>query len=169
MRIIWIGLAVLSVALVAPSFAEEKPTPALDHKATLAQLACLTGTWEGAMWGGTFRAQYCPPSADTLLSYSRLRMGRQVRFFEFEVFELVGSKLTLTPHPKGAPASKFTLVAYDAAEKMATFDAPQNDFPSRIVYHVKGDALTIKLTDPHHKSGKSETFALRRVQSAQPK
>jgi hypothetical protein len=158
-----IGAALLALSMASTWAKDEAPT-APDGGAVLAKLACLTGIWEGPMWGGTFRAQYGAPSKDTLLSYSRLRRGDKTAFYEFEVFEVVDKKLRLTPHPGGKPAASFELTAFDEAARKATFESPENAFPSRIVYHRNAeDALTITLTAPHHKSDKTQTFALKRV------
>lgn len=158
-----IGLVVLLGVALGSTWAKEEAAP-LNGSAILPKLAFLTGTWEGPMGRGTFRAQYGAPSSDTLLSYSRLRRGETTVFYEFEVFEVVAGKLRLTPHPGGKPAAVFDMTAFDEAAKKVTFESPKNDFPSRIVYHRSGpDALTITLTAPHHKSDKTQTFALKRA------
>ena len=155
-------IAVLALALVTPSNAEEKMTP--SARDALQALRALTGTWEGPMWGGTFRAQYAAPSHDTLLSYSRLLKEGKTTFHEFEVFEVVGEKLRLTPHPGGKAASVFDLTSFDKGTRSFTFECPKNDFPSRIVYHRSAEnALTITLSAPHHKSDKKQVFALKAV------
>lgn len=163
MKYFAVGLVALLVIAVDASLAKDEAPAALDGKAVLAQLKFLAGTWEGPMGPGTFRAQYCPPSADTLLSYSQLRQGGKTTFHEFEVFQLVKGKLVFTPHPEGKPAATFQLTAFDAAAKKATFENPRNEFPSRFVYHRNADSeLTITLTAPHQNSDKVLRFNLKR-------
>ena len=120
------------------------------------------------MWGGQFEAFYSSPEGGKILSFSELKQGGKSVYFEFERFETKGAGkgrgIVLTPHPKGKAAASFELVTLDRKAKRAVFENPKKDYPTRIVYHrVAGDRLEITLSDPHGKSGKTETFKLKRT------
>jgi hypothetical protein len=146
----------LLALLLSVSFAEK------DSPAKIDSLAFLSGKWSGPMWGGQFTATYTAPAGGKLLSFSELVKGGKAAFYEFEVFEATEAGLVFTPYPGGRKKETFKLAAGDATK--AVFENPDKDFPTRIEYHrVEKDRLVITLSDPHGKSGKTETFDLRRV------
>ncbi|MFT4542797.1 MAG: hypothetical protein ACI841_002419 [Planctomycetota bacterium] len=129
----------------------------------LLRMDWLAGTWSGPMWDGTFEAHYSTPAGGRILSHSRLFLEDQVRFYEFEVFEFRNEVATLAPHPQGKALVGFELSELSDSERKATFENPDKDFPTRIVYHrVDDDQLVITLTDPHGESDRVETFKLQR-------
>lgn len=145
----------LALLLCIPSFAEKEP-------AKIDSLAWLAGKWSGPMWGGEFVATYNAPAGGKLLSFSELRKDGRAAFYEFEVFEATADGLVFTPYPKGQRKATFKLAASEASK--AAFENPEKDFPTRIEYHrAEKDRLVITLSDPHGKSGKVETFDLKRV------
>lgn len=145
----------LALLLCIPSFAEKEP-------AKIDSLAWLAGKWSGPMWGGEFVATYSAPAGGKLLSFSELRKDGRAAFYEFEVFEATADGLVFTPYPKGQRKATFKLAASEASK--AVFENPEKDFPTRIEYHrAEKDRLVITLSDPHGKSGKVETFDLKRV------
>ncbi|MDH3591207.1 MAG: DUF6265 family protein [Planctomycetota bacterium] len=146
---------VLSIA-----FAEDKTTTPKDH---LASLSWMAGTWKGPMWGGTFLAYYAAPSDGKMLSYSQLRSGGEMKFYEFEVFSAQDDGVALIPHPRGARAEKFKLKKIE--KNRVVFENPKKDFPTRIVYESpeKG-RLKITLSAPHLKSDKTQVFDLKRAE-----
>jgi hypothetical protein len=130
--------------------------------ARIDSLDWLAGTWAGPMWGGEFVACYTPSGGGKVLSFSELRKGGHVSFYEFEVFEAREGALWLTPYPGGQKKASFKLAGSEAEK--AAFDNPDKDFPTRITYHrAAKDRLVITLSDPHGKSDKVETFDLKRV------
>lgn len=145
----------LALLLCVPSFAEK-------DAAKIDSLAWLAGRWSGPMWGGEFVATYGAPAGGKLLSFSELRKGAAAAFYEFEVFEATPEGLVFTPYPRGQKKVTFKLAASEAQK--AVFEHPEKDFPTRIEYHrASKDRLVITLSDPHGKSGKTETFDLKRV------
>lgn len=132
--------------------------------AAIADLHFLAGEWRGPMWGGVFEAYYTTPEGGRVLSHSRLLRGEKVAFHEFEVFHTVDGVPTLQPYPGGKPATALRLTKVEAEERRATFENPDKDYPTRIVYHrVADDRLVITLDDPHGGGEKREVFDLRRA------
>lgn len=130
----------------------------------LAELRWLSGSWSGSMWGGTFHAYYSTPEGGKILSFSRLEKDGKRVFHEFEVFECRKTLVHLLPFPGGKPAAGFTYDGGNKKQRKAVFENPKKDYPTRIEYHrVADDRLVITLSDPHGKSGKTETFDLKRV------
>ncbi len=144
----------LALLLAIPSFADKEA-------AKIDSLSWLAGKWSGPMWGGEFVATYCAPAGDKLLSFSELRKGDEAVFYEFEVFEAREEGLVFTPSPRGQKKETFKLTSSEASK--AVFENPEKDFPTCIEYHrAAKDRLVITLSDPHGKSGKTETFDLKR-------
>lgn len=139
--------------LVLPLAGEEQASP----EKQLASMTWLAGNWSGDMWGGKFHAYYSTPDGGKVLSYSKLLSGGQMRFYEFELFQVSGGAVVLTPHPGGKRAASFKLTALEKGK--ATFENPKNDFPQKLVYWRKADDnLVITLTG----GAKKEVFDLKR-------
>jgi hypothetical protein len=152
-------LAFVPLMLMSAGAGSEPAAPA----AAISGMGWLAGAWEGPMWGGTFSTYYCTPDGGKIMSYSRLLKGGAVSFHEFEVFEVDGDGVIFRPFPGGKPATPLRLMACDKDARKATFENPDKDFPTRIVYHrAADDRLVITLSDPHHSSDKVEVFDLKR-------
>jgi len=123
----------------------------------------IAGGWSGEMWGGVFHAHYSPPIEGRILSHSWLMRGDQEAFYEFELFEGRDGVVRMQPFPGGRKAGGFVMSEHDPAARKVTFENPDKDYPTRIVYHrVADDRLVITLDDPHGESGKVEVFELGR-------
>ena len=112
MRRIALSFAIVATVLVlagiaVPEDKKKEPTPA----DTLAGMTWLAGSWEGQMWGGTFRAYYSTPEGGKILSHSQLIKEGKPVFYEFEVFEVDGKVLRYQPYPGGKKAGGFVLTS----------------------------------------------------------
>ncbi len=147
---VWFTSMVVTVSIVVGLFSfEGVGRAAIDGEASPASqldaMRWLAGTWEGPMGKGVFRAYYSTPDGGKILSYSEMRRGEIVAFHEFERFEVRDGVVHLQPFPGGRPVASFKLS--NLAATKATFENPENDFPSRIVYERIGtDRLVITLT-----------------------
>ncbi len=140
---------------------------ASNPRAAIQGMDWMAGTWSGAMWGGTFTAYYTTPEGGKLLSHSALHREGKQAFYEFELFEIRGQHVVLQPFPRGKQVTPLTLASHDPKNRIATFENPDKDYPTRIVYQrVSDDTLVITLTDPHGGTKKKEQFELRRVETA---
>lgn len=157
-----LALAALCAGLIALAPAEPQERSQAD--ADLASMTWLAGYWRGEMWGGEFHAHYSTPEGGLILSHSRLLKDGQESFYEFEVFGPANDEIVwLQPFPGGRKAVGFPLETLDKEARKATFEQPEKDYPTRIVYHrVSDDELVITLSDPHGDSDKVEVFKLHR-------
>lgn len=148
----------------APPQDADEPQELARSDEKLAAMDWLAGYWLGEMWGGMFHAHYSTPEGGLILSHSRLITDGEETFYEFEVFGPADDEVVwLQPFPGGRKAVGFRLKELDVEARMATFENPDKDFPTRIVYHRQADdRLVITLSDPHGESEQVETFDLRR-------
>lgn len=133
------------VLLLAPADAGAA-TPEED----LASLSWLAGQWRGPFQGGTWQTTYTTPAGGKILGMSKELGPDGLRLFEFERFEVVEGAVVLTPYPNGrTPAVSFTLTGYDAATRRASFENPEHDFPTRIVFESpEPGVLLIEVSGP---------------------
>lgn len=161
-------LLVLSLLALAGPPSPESPRPARPAppdtpEATLAGMAWLAGTWSGEAWGGRFEAYYSTPQGGRVLGQSKLFRDGEEAYFEFEVFAPKDGLVFLQPYPGGRPADGFPLLRADPVERVAVFENPDKDWPTRIEYRrAADDELLILLSDPHGGSEKVERFELSR-------
>ena len=122
--------ALLAVAFSVPLTAQSPPT--------LHDLAFMAGCWEGGFGGdGIIEERYTPPSDNVMLGTTRyLRDGRAVQFELTTLRVAEDGTVELRPYPGGsASPHTFRLTRIDgSASPSAVFEAPDNDFPKRIVY-----------------------------------
>ncbi len=146
--------ALLALILAAvPAGADDAPAAE-----KIAALSFLAGDWQSA--DGGWRAHYVSPDNGVVLSYSEQREGGRVVYYEFERFAVEDGQACFFPYPGGQRAATFRMVELDAAARRAAFENPENDFPTRIVYHrVADDRLVITLSG----GGPEQVFDLKRV------
>jgi hypothetical protein len=162
-----LGAALLSLAAavaVPQSQSQAAETaPKVQQPNPIDKLSWLAGSWSGEMWGGRFEAYYSTPEGGKILSHSKLFTDGQEAFFEFELFEQAADMVSLTPFPGGKRADGFELESYDREQRLAVFENPDKDYPTRITYQrVSEDRLEIVLSDPHGGTEKSDRFSLER-------
>jgi hypothetical protein len=145
---------VLTCALCA-CFAQAPATPevrlnALDARpparGPLANLAPLAGCWRGLFLDGrtVIDERWSPPEGGLMLGTTRyFRDGRAVDF-EFSLVRADSAGVVLLPHPRGrASEHAFRLTTTTAGEW--TFEAPQHDYPRRILYRLEGMQLEARI------------------------
>lgn len=133
-----LALALLLLA-VAPSPRADSPPPL---PSTVDSLAWIVGCWartdaeKGS--GETWRR-----SGDRLVGQGRTVVGGRVA--ETEALEIRRDErgLVLVARPNGQEPTTFRLVR--ASGTAMVFENPFHDFPQRIVYERKGDALDAKI------------------------
>lgn len=153
-------LAFISVFPAMRPQGEAEPDLPLEK---LKRMEWLAGTWSGEAWGGRFEAHYSTPAGGRILGHSRLYRDEKEVFYEFEVFEVRGDGVVMSPFPGGNRATGLGLAAHDPKARRAVFENREKDYPTRIVYErVTDDELVITLSDPHGGSEKVETFELER-------
>ncbi|WP_343520041.1 DUF6265 family protein [Sphingomonas sp.] len=119
----------------------------------------LAGRWctvEGPR--GRTCEQWLPAAGGTMLGVSQTVSGGQTRAFEFLRIAMDGGTAVYFAQPGGKPPVAFRAVA---GGEGVTFVNAAHDYPQRIRYRVKGDALAaeISLAD----GSKPMRFSYRRV------
>jgi hypothetical protein len=113
------------------------PTPA---KATIGDLAWLSGAWVGARGTNNaiaFEERWSPPKGGAMLATSRTVNRDRMSAFEFlRIVERDGG-LVYIAQPGGAPPTEFVLT--ELAAKRAVFENPRHDYPKRIVYELSAE------------------------------
>lgn len=148
-------LALLLLGGLRPLAAQSAPA--------LHDLAFMSGCWVGSFSnGGIIEERYTPPSDNILLGTTRyLVRGRTVQF-EFTAIGVdAAGAIELRPSPGGRPSPHaFRLTQLlDGAEPLAVFEAPDNDFPKRIVYRrISGtpDTLVARIDNGEGEEGGQE-------------
>jgi hypothetical protein len=126
------------VALVVASLVTHQPMAAGKD---LDELAFLSGCWEGRFGkdgSGTMEEIYTSPSENLMLGTTRyLKEGKAVDY-EFTRIEKTEDGVFMTPYPGGrASEHSFRLTSVEGGR--AVFEAPEHDFPKRIIYAVNED------------------------------
>ncbi len=138
----WVVLFLLGIVASAAA-----PHASAQHT-DLSGLQFLTGCWEGPFAGGasTMEEFYTSPSSNLILGTTRyMRDGRAVQF-EFTKIELRDGEIVLTPYPNGRPsADEFRLTHLGPTE--AVFEAPEHDYPKRIIYRTERDGTRVAQID----------------------
>lgn len=126
-----LGTALIALGLGAPA------PDAVQPRATLDQLAFMSGCWRGSFGnGGTIEEFYTSPSANLILGSTRyLRDGRVVDF-EFTMITAGDSGIAIIPHPKGVRSVRFPLKELEGSR--AVWENLSHDFPKRIIYRREG-------------------------------
>src|SRR5688572_27729404 len=153
-----VGFVALTVVLAAAGETRAQGArPAA--RATIAQLAWLAGTWNGANGPIAFQERWTPPAGGAMLAVSRTVKGDRMVAFEFlRIVERDGTLIYIA-QPNGRPPTEFRLstIAADGA----TFENKAHDFPKVITYAKKGDGtLEARVSDGGQRS---ETFLFRAV------
>jgi hypothetical protein len=137
-----------------PPSAQSRPAPA---RATLQQLAWLSGVWTGTQGRASIEERWTPPGGGAMLAVSRTISGDRLVAFEFlRIVERDGG-LVYIAQPNGRPPTEFLLTGIGAAS--ATFENPSHDFPKTIRYARRDDgSLEAKISGANGERAQSFVF-----------
>ncbi|NIR77116.1 MAG: hypothetical protein GWO00_01565 [Gemmatimonadetes bacterium] len=150
----------LALALLAPgpdARTQESPRPRLEV------LEFMAGCWRGEFGrDGVIEEAYMRPAGGLMLGTTRfLRNGRAVQH-EFARIVEDSAGVFLRPFPGGSPSpARFRLTAADG--RTAVFEAPEHDFPKRIVYRENADGTHTARVDGGEGSEESQEWVMRPV------
>lgn len=127
----YVSLLALIFGLVASSAQIPQSPPTLDD------VRIMTGCWEGTFRDrsgrGIIEEHYTAPTENLMVGTTRyIRDGRTVQF-EFTMIRGDSSGVRLTPYP-GGRRSEHDFVLTRWALDLLVFEAPEHDFPKRIIY-----------------------------------
>lgn len=108
-------------------------------KASLSDIAWLSGCWQGREGNAVIEEIWSKPSGGSMLGMGRTVKGNRTVSFEFMQFREENGSLVFLPQPGGGARVSFPLK--DAFGEKATFENLKHDFPQRVIYERKGKAL----------------------------
>ena len=141
--------ALLAAAALTPALALAEPTgpgeapataatPAPVATGTLAGLEFMAGCWRSGEGERYFEEIYTRPTANLMLGLSvYVRDGRAVGH-ELTRVAAEDGRVVLTPYPDGE-RSPHGFVLTTLREDEAIFEAPEHDYPKRILYRRDAD------------------------------
>lgn len=142
-------------------------TASLEAQA-VPDLAFMSGCWQGTFESrgrsGTIEEHYTSPSANLILGTTRYMIEGRTVMFELTSILLADSTVTLTPYPRGNRSEhgfELTAVVADSA----VFEAPEHDFPKRIIYRLRHGQLLARIDDATL-TGPSQSWQMNRCQQA---
>lgn len=110
-----------------------------QSKASLSDIAWLSGCWQGREGNAVIEEIWSKPSGGSMLGMGRTVKGNRTVSFEFMQFREENGSLVFLPQPGGGARVSFPLK--DAFGGKATFENLKHDFPQRVIYERKGKAL----------------------------
>lgn len=136
---------------------------AFEDPGTIEDLAWLEGHWAGTFGGAPYEERWGSPEGGLMQMTSKMVVEGEVPFFEFGLIERRDDGVFLVPFPRGKRSSDdFRRVSGGSDE--AVFENPRHDFPTRIVYRLRGESeLVVILTGPQGERGKVERAELKKV------
>ena len=141
--------ALLAAATLTPALALSEPTgpsatpvtaatPTPVASSTLAGLEFMAGCWRSGEGERYFEEIYTRPTANLMLGLSvYVREGRAVGH-ELTRVALEDGRVVLTPYPDGE-RSPHGFILTTLRENEAIFEAPEHDYPKRILYRRNAD------------------------------
>ena len=107
--------------------------------AGIARVGWLQGCWAISSAERIVEEQWMAPRAGTMLGMARTVRAGKLISYETTLIREQGTTLTFEAHPSGQPSATFTSSSF--TESGVVFENPTHDFPQRIGYERKGDAL----------------------------
>jgi uncharacterized protein DUF6265 len=134
--------------------------PLTKAKATMAQVAWISGVWAGTSGSTTFEERWTPSAGGSMLAVARTVRDGLMSAFEFLCIVERDGGLVYTAMPNGrSPATDFTLTAID--DTSATFENPAHDFPKMIRYARRPDGM-LEAVISGAAGQKSQTFVFKK-------
>jgi len=112
--------------------APEAPTEEQAAPSPVDQLAWLAGCWKHEEPGFRREEQWMRPDGGTLIGMSRSVADDRTLEYEFLRIEEQDGGIAYVASPSGQAETRF--LATEVTDRKAVFDAPEHDFPQRIVY-----------------------------------
>lgn len=159
---------ILSLGLVAGTVWLAPAWPGTDESRDLHDLGFMSGCWRGAAGNGMIIEEfYTVPSENLILGTTRyLRDGRAVQY-EFARITRDSVGIVLTPYPGGRPSpAGFELTSL--RDGAAVFEAPEHDYPKRIIYRTNPDGSRTARIDGGTDDSRSAEWMMEPVDCGTP-
>jgi hypothetical protein len=137
-----IKLAALATALLSLHSIRDGAASGHADPAGIEDLRFMSGCWHGTFESdkgvGTIEEHYTEPASNLMLGTTRYLRGDEAVEFEFSAIRRDDRGVWLTPYPGGvASPDAFRLTS--AGGDLAVFEAPEHDYPKRILYRRDAD------------------------------
>ncbi len=110
------------------------PTVAQSPVENLTDLDFMSGCWTGNAGPSTVIEEiYTRPSSNLMLGTTRYMRGQVTTMFEFTLIQRDSTGITMLPYPRGRASEDAFRLTFSGHGR-AVFEAPQHDFPKRIIY-----------------------------------
>lgn len=155
-------LLVLGLLAALPSGSAIARSAANGH--SVQDLADFGGCWrtEGASDTSYTEEIWSAPTGNLMLGMTLfVREGRAVQY-ELTRVEVVGERIVMTPYPNGT-ASEHGFVLTSLRDGEAIFEAPEHDYPKRILYRSHADGSRSARIDGGAEDTGGQEWRFRRV------
>ena len=111
------------------------------------QLSWLAGSWESRSGEEWTEEMWMAPRGGVMLGTNRSGKGGAATGFEFmRIAADEQGRISFWASPSGKPAVQFPMVSSGPTE--ATFENQRHDYPTRVVYRLKGVILHATISGP---------------------
>jgi len=135
------AVALAAAAPVAAPLQAQQP-------GSVAGLAFMSGCWQGSFEArdetGTVEERYTPPTENMMLGTTRYILDGRTVQFEFLVIRSEDDGVVMLPYPDGRE-SEHAFRLTELAERRAVFEAPEHDFPKRIIYRRENGVMVARI------------------------
>lgn len=140
------------------------PVVAQDPAHDLADVAFMSGCWRGEYAPGrSIEEFYSTPSANVMVGTTRYLNGNRVTMFEFSLIHADSTGVYLTPHPRGSRSEHSFRLTRVEAGPTAYFEAPEHDYPKRIIYRRNADGSNTARIDGGPDDSEASAWTMQRV------
>jgi len=132
--------------LLVASFFVTSPAVGQSSGFTLTALDFMAGCWMGSAGDSTVIEEiYTRPSNNVMLGTTRYIRNDTTTMFEFSLLNQDSTGVSLLPYPRGRRSEdSFALTHSD--DHRVVFEAPQHDFPKRVIYRaISKDRLEARI------------------------
>ena len=125
-------------------------------------LAWLSGDWEYTVNGRHVTEHWSRPEGGTLIGVSRtVKDGETTAYEHLIIRPGKDGTLEYVAKPHNQPEAAFKLIKAD--KQSVVFENKEHDFPQRIMYALKGDALTAAIEGSANGKDRRIEFPYKRV------
>ena len=126
--------------LLAIAVAAAALVPASAQAPDISRVAWLTGCWALTDGDRSVEENWMAPRGGVMIGSGRTVRGGVLADYELVVLRQQNGRLVYEAHPANQTVASFTAITVTASS--VVFENPQHDFPQRVGYERRGDALT---------------------------
>ncbi|HEV7798127.1 MAG TPA: DUF6265 family protein [Pyrinomonadaceae bacterium] len=156
-------LIILTLVVAGPgqSSAQKPVQNSVAQKASLEDLAWLSGCWEGRQGQAIVEEIWSKPAGGSMLGLGRTVKENRTVSYEFMQFREENGSLVFLPQPQGGTRVAFPLK--DSFGGRLTFENKEHDFPQRVIYEPKGALLLAAIEGTYKGKQEREEYQMRKV------